>query len=239
MPGTRPTLLPSTEASAWVAFVVEDGSSSGSSVSAVSVLSVLAGRKRRCGAFAASTAPVSASATSQEPMSSPAGSAGAPGPGETTTSSVPSRGPPTASRGAAGVADAAGAPISRQAAANEATREERISTGRLPARSALMRANARCLAGSGSAGADEGGDRRGYREDHQAQARPGHGSCQQGRDVGRADRDGLPAGVGVEDGDVVGGRQHHGRGGVDRDRSQHPPNRVRIGTAGRIFVQQP
>ena len=85
MPGTSPTLLPSTEASAGLATCVWLGSSSGSSVTAVRALSVLAGRNRWCGAFAASTSPVSASATNHDPMERSFGRAGAPGSGATTT----------------------------------------------------------------------------------------------------------------------------------------------------------
>src|SRR3954451_13543654 len=117
MPGTSPTLLPSTAASDWLATVVSDGSSSGSKVTAVRVLSVLAGRNGTCGALAASTSPVSASATNHEPMSRPDGSAGAPGSGAMTTPAAANIGPPTVSRGAAW---AVGALASRHAAATVA-----------------------------------------------------------------------------------------------------------------------
>jgi hypothetical protein len=64
-PGTRPTRVPSTFTSSAVAVTTCRRFSRGISVSPVSTLSVLAGRNSPCGSRAASTLPVSRSASTQ------------------------------------------------------------------------------------------------------------------------------------------------------------------------------
>ncbi len=64
-PGISPTLLGMALAAWRVVTTVAPGLSTGIKVIAVSTLSVLAGRYQPCGSLAASTCPVSASATTQ------------------------------------------------------------------------------------------------------------------------------------------------------------------------------
>ena len=63
VPGARPTLLPSWSASCWVAVIVSSIFRSCSATRAVSSLMHEAGRCRACGSCAATTAPLSRSAS--------------------------------------------------------------------------------------------------------------------------------------------------------------------------------
>src|SRR3954452_9856860 len=102
-PGTTPTLVPSTAASAYFARTICVGCRRGMNVTAVSVLSVLAGAKRPCAFFAASTSPVSRSASTYDDART-AGGAVMPGTRLVTTPGRASSSPPTTGRASADAA---------------------------------------------------------------------------------------------------------------------------------------
>src|SRR5215207_3748076 len=98
-------------------------SSRGSSTSAVSVFSVLAGRRRACGALAASTSPVSASATTQAGALTAGGAA----PSANTVGCLVSRAPPTGPFAGLPSADAVSGPATTRAVAAQAVSRTRIA----------------------------------------------------------------------------------------------------------------
>src|SRR5260370_41815308 len=90
-----PTLLGTTLAARRVVTTLALGLSTGIRVIAVSTLSVLAGRYQPCGALAASTCPVPASATTNADAATPGSFATAPDGVLSTTPLAASCGPPT------------------------------------------------------------------------------------------------------------------------------------------------